>query len=164
MDLKPIPKSAIPAAIERAKHYRLLNEPAAAESICLDVLRVDPDNQEALVVLILAISDNSGGCYRIADQPVEDLLARLEGEYERAYYAGLVEERRGLAKIRSQIPGSSYVAHDCLTAAMAHYERAMKLADDSSGDPTLRWNTCARLIERNHLQPRSLEHIAELGD
>ena len=29
--------------------YRLLNDPEQAESICLDILEVEPGNQEALV-------------------------------------------------------------------------------------------------------------------
>ena len=44
-------------AIERAEHYRLLNDPAQAESVCLDVLAVDPDNQHCLTVLLLALTD-----------------------------------------------------------------------------------------------------------
>jgi len=43
---KPLEKLAIPAAIEKAKHYRLLNESSAAESICRDILRVEPMPEE----------------------------------------------------------------------------------------------------------------------
>lgn len=46
-ELKPLSKKAIPRAIEKADRYRLLNEPSDAESICLDVLAVDPENQRA---------------------------------------------------------------------------------------------------------------------
>src|ERR1700722_16262182 len=56
-DFKPISPDAVPLALEKAERYRLLNEPAQAESICLDVLAVDPDNQRALVMLLLALSD-----------------------------------------------------------------------------------------------------------
>ena len=56
-ELKKLSKAAIPAALERAERYRLLNEPALAESICQDVLAIDPDNREAIVLLILALSD-----------------------------------------------------------------------------------------------------------
>ena len=58
--LRSISKAAIPAAVKKAEHYRLLNDPEQAESICLDILAVDPDNQQALVVLILAITDQFG--------------------------------------------------------------------------------------------------------
>ena len=40
-ELKPLSREAIPAALEKAMRYRLLNEPGAAESICHDVLRTD---------------------------------------------------------------------------------------------------------------------------
>ena len=56
-EIKPIHREAVPAALEKAKHYRLLNAPADAESICLDILEIDPDHQEALVVLILSLTD-----------------------------------------------------------------------------------------------------------
>jgi len=48
-ELKRLHKDAIPAALEKAERYRLLNEPGEAESICLDILAVDPDNQRALI-------------------------------------------------------------------------------------------------------------------
>ena len=110
------------------------------------------------------MSDHSGGTYKICDQPVEDLIAQLESDYERAYLRGLVAERQGLAKLRSQNPGSSFVAYECLTSAMGHFEEAIRLSHSTGGEATLRWNTCARLIERNKLAPRMPEHVAELGD
>ena len=42
--LKPISKESIPAAIEKAERYRLLDEPNLAESICLDILEADPQS------------------------------------------------------------------------------------------------------------------------
>ena len=52
-ELKRLTKEAVPRALEKAERYRLLNEPTEAESICQDILRVEPDNQPALVVLLL---------------------------------------------------------------------------------------------------------------
>ena len=67
-DFKPISRDAIPAALEKVERYRLLNEPALAESICHDVLAVDPHNQQALVMLLLALTDQffdgAAGCVR----------------------------------------------------------------------------------------------------
>ena len=45
-DLKPLPDGSVRAALDKAKHYRLLNEPWESESICLDVLRTEPKNQD----------------------------------------------------------------------------------------------------------------------
>ena len=56
-DLKRLSTSAIPSALAKAERYRLLNEPGEAESICEDVLQVDPENQKALVTLLLARTD-----------------------------------------------------------------------------------------------------------
>ena len=56
-ELKRISKDAVPAALEKALRYRLLNEPLESESICRDVLATDSKNQEALVTLLLALTD-----------------------------------------------------------------------------------------------------------
>ena len=50
-NLKPLSRDAVPAALIKAERYRLLNEPGEAESICLDILQVDPANRDATVML-----------------------------------------------------------------------------------------------------------------
>jgi hypothetical protein len=57
---KVISTDAVAKAVEKAEHYRLLNDPEQAESICLDVLAVAPDHQIALRVLLLAMTDQFG--------------------------------------------------------------------------------------------------------
>ena len=52
-DMKKLSRDAIPAALDKARQYRLLNEPAEAESICLDILQADPENQQAIITLLL---------------------------------------------------------------------------------------------------------------
>ena len=104
-DLKPLSKEAIPAAVEKAKQYRLLNEPGEAESICLDVLRADPENQQAIITLLLAVSDRFSKGYGVSDTQTKELLARVTGDYERAYYAGILAERRAKAKLAQGTPG-----------------------------------------------------------
>src|SRR5688572_28129044 len=91
--LKPLSPDALPAAVGKAERYRFLNEPGEAESICLDILAVDAEHQPALVMLILALTDQlrqRPGAHREA----LDLVPRLAGAYERAYYSGLICERR----------------------------------------------------------------------
>lgn len=164
MDLKPLPAEGIPAAIEKAKQYRLLNEPSSAESICRDILRTDPENHAAKVILVLAMADHCGQGYSVSEHGIKDALAMFDDEYERAYFTGIAAERRGLARIRSQSPGSSSMAYYCLTEAMSCFEAAEKLSPPSNSDATLRWNTCARLIERNKLEPYPEERTVLLDD
>ena len=59
--LKKISKDAVPAALQKAERYRLINDPWSAESICLDVLEVDPENQQALIALLLSHTDEMIG-------------------------------------------------------------------------------------------------------
>ena len=99
-ELKPLSREGIPGALAKAERYRLLNEPGEAESIYLDVLEIDPDNQQALVGLVLALTDQFEhgvpGCVNQA----REVLPRLREEYERAYYAGIICEREAKAQLR----------------------------------------------------------------
>jgi hypothetical protein len=162
-ELKPLSYSAIPAALERAHLYRLLNEPWQAESICEDVLRVDPRNQTALVTLLLAITDQFGA--HISSARARDVLSRLSGEYERAYYAGIVSERAARARMRQGIPRSNFKAYEELREAMRCYELAETLRPPNNDEAVLRWNTCARTLAANpDLQPQPEEVFAPILD
>jgi hypothetical protein len=148
-ELKPLHKEAIPAALAKAERYRLLNEPVQAESICLDVLRIDPDNQQALVMLLLALTDhlNDGLAEGVAQ--AQDVLPRLRDPYEQAYYAGIICERRAYAYLDQGAPGAGFNAHASLQEAMRWYEKAEAVRPPGNDDAILRWNTCARLMMRN---------------
>jgi len=155
--LKPLSKDAIPAALEKAMRYRLLNEPAEAESICLDVLRTDPCNQPALVILVLAVTDRFSKAYAVGDSQAQEIVARLQDEYERAYYSGIICERRAKAYLHQGSGGSGFNGHEKLTEAMRWYERAEALRPAGNDDALLRWNTCARIIMQNKLVARTEE-------
>ncbi|MGD0930754.1 MAG: hypothetical protein ABR902_08895 [Candidatus Korobacteraceae bacterium] len=152
--LKPISVQSIPHTLEKVERYRLLNEPVLAESICLDVLAVVPDHQHALISLLLARTDQ----FHSNAQPkaAEEVLERIKGDYEQAYYAGVIWERLGNARVRHGDPGARASAYHALRDAMAHYERAITFAPPGNDDAILRWNTCARVIMQNpEIQPLS---------
>ena len=68
-----------------------------AESICLDILPSIPENQAARITLLLALTDQfheASGAHHGA----RDVLAGLTSEYDRAYYAGIIAERRAKAQ------------------------------------------------------------------
>jgi hypothetical protein len=152
-ELKRIAAEAIPAALDKAERYRLLNEPEAAESICHDVLAVEPDNQRALIMLLLSLTDQFHDGPAECFHQAEEVLPRLHGEYERHYYAGLIWERRACARLREGGPGSGTVVYPWLVRAMNHYARAEELRPHGNDESLLRWNTCARLMQRHHLAP-----------
>lgn len=148
-ELKTLSRDAIPRSLEKAERYRLLNEAAEAESICLDILGVDPDNQRALVMLLLARTDQFDQRLGIAVRQAEEVVPRLQGEYERAYYSGIICERRARARLGQGGPGSEFAAYDCFRAAMDWYEKAEAICPPGNNDATLRWNTCARIMNGN---------------
>jgi len=153
-ELKPLSKDAIASALVKAERYRLLNEAEEAESICLDVLAVEPGNQSALTMLILAITDQfrddvSGNVSR-----AQALLPRLEDDYSRAYFAGIIHERRAKAGLHQRGLEPRTGIYEWLTAAMDDYERAASVRPAGNDDAILRWNACARTLQRHpHLQP-----------
>jgi tetratricopeptide (TPR) repeat protein len=161
-ELKQLSPDAIPAALEKALRYRLLNEPAEAESICHDVLRIDPENQEALINLLLAITDRFGKGYSVGVTQAQEALSRIHDEYERAYYAGIIYERRAKAVLGQGHPGSGHDAYELLLEAMAWFEKAETMRPSKNDDALLHWNTCARLIMGNQLTARA-EEAAELS-
>jgi hypothetical protein len=157
-DLKPIAAASIPEALAKAERYRFLNEPSLAESICLDILAIDPANQQALISLLLARTDqlDSG----VTPASAHEALAGIRGEYERAYYAGVIWERTGHHYLRQERPGSSAAAYDALREAMECYSRAEALRPPGNDDALLRWNTCARIIMRNPaVRPQPREEV-----
>jgi hypothetical protein len=155
--LKPISREGVPAALQKAERYRLLNEPSAAESICLDVLIADPDNQQAAVTLLLAITDQLPEAPAEMERRAREVLPRLRDDYKRAYYEGIICERRAKAQLRVGTLGAGEVAYDWFRRAMAHYERAEAMRPPGNDEAILRWNTCARLLMRSphHLRPRA---------
>ena len=156
-ELKPLSREATPQAIEKAHHYRLLNEPAAAESICLDVLEVDPENQQALVILLLALTDRFSTGYALGAARAREVLTRLKDEYQRAYYAGIICERQAKARLSQGGPGVGFDAYEWLHEAMDWYEKAEAIRPAANDDAILRWNACARIIMHSHLTPRPAE-------
>lgn len=156
---KQISSEAVPEALEKAERYRLLNEPAEAESICLDILALDPQNQQALITLLLAVTDRFSKGYGVSETQAKELLTRINGEYERAYYTGIVAERRGKAKLTAARHFSQSQAYDCLREAMSWYEKAETIRPPGNDDALLRWNTCARIIAQNKLSGREEERV-----
>jgi hypothetical protein len=155
-DLKPLHHDAIPAALEKANKYRLLNEPGAAESIYLDILAVDPDNQEALKNIVLAMSDRFGKDYAVGDTHINEFVAKLSDPYQKAYYTGIVYERRAKATLNK----GGLQAYELFATAMEWFEKAEAIRPSGNDDAILRWNGCARIINRNKLQP----HVMSAGD
>ena len=146
-ELKSISVQSIPEALAKVERYRLLNEPALAESICLDILAIVPDHQQALISLLLARTDQFHT--NVPAKAAQDVLSQIKGDYEQAYYAGIIWERLGNARIRQGGAGAGASAYHMLREAMEHYERAMHFAAPGNDDAILRWNTCARLIMQN---------------
>ena len=143
--LKPISRDGIASAISKAELYRYLNEPGEAESICQDILALEPDNQTALRLLGLAITDQFTG--KLSDRYADAGRAfkALQSEYERAYYSGLLQERK--AKTQLQAGRPPHTVLPIFEEAMRFFEEAEKVRPPDNDDAILRWNRCVRLLQ-----------------
>src|SRR5438045_7333039 len=162
-ELKSLSRKESTAAPEKAERYRLLNEPGEAESICLDMLKTEPENQQAIITLLLALTDRFEKGYAVSDTQTKELLSRVQAEYDRAYYTGIVAERRGKTKLRQNTPDCRFQAYDLFREAMNWFEKAEAIRPPGHDDALLRWNTCARIIARNNLVAREPEGRIEFA-
>ncbi len=143
--LKPISKSSVPEAISKVELYRSLNEPEEAESICRDILAADPQNQLALRLLGLTLTDQFTGSAADRYAETERIFDSLTDPYERLYYTGLLYERRGKAQLRAgRLP---HTLLPLFEKAMHLFEEAEKIRPPDNDDAILRWNRCVRLLQ-----------------
>ena len=142
-ELKSISEQSIPEALAKVERYRLLNEPSLAESICLDILAIVPNHQQALISLLLARTDQFDSDVHVKPhkRSWRELRATTSGPTTRAS-SGSVWEMRAFVMVKLE-PAHP---HHALREAMNHYEKAMNFAIPGNDDAILRWNTCARVI------------------
>jgi tetratricopeptide (TPR) repeat protein len=161
--LKTISKSGIPEALDKVETYRYLNQADEAESICRDILVVDPENQLALRQLGLSITDQFTGAMSDRVKEAGEYFQKLASAYERAYYEGILYERRAKAQLRS-----GQLAHTLLVSfetAMHFFEEAEKIRPQGDDDALLRWNRCLRLLQSHPELAREREqHAFEVHD
>jgi tetratricopeptide (TPR) repeat protein len=145
LKLKPISREGIPEAIAKVELYRNLNEPGEAESICRDILAVEPDNQTALRLLGLAVTDQFKGDASDRYAEVESTFRTLNDRYERLYYLGILHEREAKAQLNA-----GRMAHTVLPGfeeAMRCFEEAEAIRPPGNDDAILRWNRCLRIFQ-----------------
>ena len=155
--LKPISRDSVEGALAKAERYRLLHEPNEAESICRDIMEVDPTNRLARVSLILALTDqiphDSGAFSRAMSA-----IPCLDAAYDRAYYSGIAWERRAKACHGAGAQGSRGYVYDWLVKALNLFEEAERLRPAGNDDSIMRWNACVRFLDRHQeIRPKAEE-------
>jgi hypothetical protein len=156
--LKQITREGVAAALQKAHRYRVLNDSAAAESICLDVLMVEPQNAEAIVMHVLAITDQFDAGRAEDLRRAEEAVGRLADAYKGAYYRGIICERWAKAVLRRGVPRGEEMAFEWIDRAFGHYAEAERLRQPGNDEAILRWNACVRLLAAN---PRVRARAAE---
>ncbi len=145
LNLKAISRAGIAEAISKVEVYRYLNEPGEAESICRDILAVEPDNQAALRLLGLAITDQFNGGMSDRYAEAENVFRSLKNEYELIYHCGILHERKAKAQLKAgRLP---HTVLPIFEEAMRYFEEAERIRPSNNDDAILRWNRCVRLLQ-----------------
>jgi tetratricopeptide (TPR) repeat protein len=145
LNLKAISRAGIAEAISKAEVYRYLNEPGEAESICRDILAVEPDNQAALRLLGLAFTDQFDGGMSDRYGEAENVFRSLTNEYERIYHSGILHERKAKAQLKAgRLP---HTVLPIFEEALRYFEDAERIRPLNNDDAILRWNRCVRLLQ-----------------
>jgi hypothetical protein len=158
-ELKRIVPGAIDAALQKADKYRELNQPAEAESICRDVLMIEPEHQLALRILGLAITDRFEPWSGERFAEAQAVFGRLRDPYERAFYGGLACERQAKAQLAAHLPRHSVAP--LFDRALAGYAEAERLRPPGNDDAILRWNSCVRALRAVPRAPVEAEALLE---
>ena len=158
--LKPFSHDCVANALAKAERYRLLNEPNEAESICHDILQIEPDNQTALINLILALTDQVPHDTRAFSDAIAT-VSQLDSPYDRAYYAGIAWERRAKARYETGGPGADRYVYEWIVTALRLFESAEPLRAPGNDDALLRWNACIRFLNHHRELAPAAEDIAE---
>jgi tetratricopeptide (TPR) repeat protein len=162
-ELKPLTQKNLDSAMEMAKHYRDLNQPEEAESICRDILGVAPTHEGALRTLGLALTDRFPQSTSFFEEAIA-VFGKLPGEYDRVYLTGVAWERWAKVQIATS-PSNALHGYE---EALEQFEKAEKLGHADRPEPLLRYNCCVRaLTTRSELRAelkRRGQPTYEFGD
>jgi hypothetical protein len=157
-ELKRITREGVIAALQKAHRYRVLNDSVAAESICLDVLAVDPTNTDAIITHVLSITDQFPAGRAPDRARAEAAVGALTDAYRSAYYQGVICERWANGLLHRAGPHAGEMAYDWIAKALAWYAKAEALRPAGNDEAILRWNTCVRILQREpSVKPRDAE-------
>ena len=154
-EVKRISAAGIAEAVAKAELYRSLNEPEEAESICRDILTIEPQHQLVLRLLGLTLTDQFTGHGSDRYYETKDIFLHLNDPYERLYYTGLLYERRAKAMLKAGQPPRSLLA--LFDQALRSFAEAEKIRPAGNDDAILRWNRCVRLLQNADYEWNGLE-------
>jgi len=143
--LKSISHAGVAEALAKAELYRYLNEPEESESICRDILAVEPTQQLAIRMLGLSITDQFVGGLSDRYREAEEIFLKLTDTYERFYYTGILYERRAKAQLCAG--QSPHTLLPLFERALQCFGEAEKIRPAGNDDAILRWNRCVRLLQ-----------------
>ena len=121
-------------------------------------LVLEPENTEAIVTHVLAITDQFGSGRAEDLRRAGIAVVRLSDAYKHAYYNGIICERWAKSILERAMPRAHEMAFEWIDKALGWYEKAERLRVPGNDEAILRWNTCVRMLQRDaNLKPREVE-------
>ena len=142
-ELKQLRARNLTAAVALAKHYRDLNQPEDAESICRDILEVSPGDDDAWRTLGLALTDQFPASWMTLFDDACAAFAKLSSKYERMYYTALAWERYAKAQL---VAGRANNAIHAFEQAVRLFDKADEIGMADDPGPILHYNRCVRAL------------------
>src|SRR5262249_36960706 len=105
----------------------------------------EPNHQVARPLLRLAITDQFTGDTSDRYAEASRAFEALTSDYERAYYCGILEERKAKAQLRAGRP--PHTVTPTFEDAMRLFEEAEKIRPPDNDDAILRGKRCVRLLK-----------------
>lgn len=157
MNLKTFKSDDVEAAMAAARTCWAELQIEDTESICQDVLSLDPTNQEAVELLFRSrVSLLSKGLPRGVER-AQELVPQFDGDFEKAFFSGLLRENQARYLLDRRGRQASSVAYNWFRHAMDDFEEANR-QDSTRIEATLHWNACLRTLQANpHCAPNPEE-------
>src|SRR5438094_960951 len=109
---------------EHRLHEQFIGPRFLIHVAALEMHPLDTEDQQDLAILVLAITDRFDKFYAVGDSKAQEIVGCLRNEYERAYYSGIICERRAKAYLHQGTAGAGANAYEKLREAMQFFEGA----------------------------------------
>ena len=151
--LKALSHEGVASALAKAEHYRLLKRTGRSGEHLPRYSRHRARNQQALICLVLAQSDQIARDSRSFHSALAT-VQKLQGSTSVPITAGIVWERRAKALDAERGRGTHHSVYEWVVKALDCFAQAERLRPAGNDDAVLRWNTCVRFLTQSS-KPRA---------
>ena len=148
MDFKNLESADLDAALAAAQASWAELRAEETESICLDILELDPNHRSTLDLLLRCRIELLKKGLPQSVARAQELIPQLDSDFDQAFYSGMIREAQARYLLEKRGRATSGVAYSWFRHAMDDFAAASNL-DAGRVEPKLHWNACLRTLENN---------------